>query len=113
LSLEQVALQIGGGTLIGFVTGWGLKKLLRLIIKIVAVVLAAFFAALLWLELQKIVTVNWKELENQTANSLGSIANATITNGSGNFTVNQVIDTLGIPFAAPMGLAFVAGFMKG
>jgi hypothetical protein len=59
------------------------------------------------------VTVNWKELESQASNSLAWIANATVTNGSSNLSLNQVIDTLGIPFAAPMGLAFVAGFMKG
>jgi hypothetical protein len=53
------------------------------------------------------------KLENQISNSLGLIANATIGTGSNNLTLNQVIDTLGIPFAAPLGLAFVAGFMKG
>lgn len=71
MSLEQVALQVVGGALIRYVTGWGLKKLLQIIIKVAAIVLAAFFAGLLWLEVQKIVTVNWKELEDQTSNSLG------------------------------------------
>ena len=113
MSLEQVALQVGGGALMGYITGWGIKKLLRIIIKIAAIVLAAFFSGLLWLQVQKIVTVNWKELENQTSNSLRWIANATLANESDNFNLNQVIDTLGISFAAPMGLAFVAGFMKG
>jgi hypothetical protein len=75
--------------------------------------LTAFFAGLLSLQVQKIVMVNWKVLENQTSSSLGWIANATITNESSNSTINQVIDTLGIPFAAPLGLALVVGFMKG
>lgn len=113
MSLEQVAFQVGGGAIIGYITGWGLKKLLRIVIKVAAIVLAAFFSGLLWLEVQKIVTVNWREFENQTSNSLEWIANATANNGSNNLSINQVIDTLGIPFAAPMGLAFVAGFMRG
>ena len=37
----------------------------------------------------------------------------TITNESSNSTVSQVIDTLGIPCAAPLALTPVAGFMKG
>ena len=40
MSLEQVALQVGGGAIIGYITGWGLKKLFKIIIKIVAIVLA-------------------------------------------------------------------------
>jgi hypothetical protein len=71
--------------------------------------LTAFFAGLLWLQVQKIVMVNWKVLENQTSSSLGWIANGTITNEPSNSTINQVIDTLGIPFAAPLGLALVVG----
>jgi hypothetical protein len=63
--------------------------------------------------LQKIVVVNWKVLESQISSSLGWIANETITNESSNSSVSQVIDTLGIPFAAPLALAPVAGFMKG
>lgn len=67
MTLEQVALQVGGGALIGYITGGGLKRLLRIIIKIVAIVLAGFFAGLLWLQVQKIVMVNWKVLEKQKA----------------------------------------------
>jgi uncharacterized membrane protein (Fun14 family) len=49
--------------------------------------LTAFFAGLLWLQVQKIVMVNWKvlesqTLESQTSSSLGWIANGTITNES-------------------------------
>ncbi len=113
MSLEQIGVQVGAGALIGYTTGWGFKKLLRIVIKLVAIILAAFFGGLMWLQVQQIVTVNWKELENQTSNSLVWMANATGTDGSSNLTINQVIDTLGIPFAAPMGLSFVAGFMKG
>ena len=113
MTFEQAAFQIGGGALIGYVTGWGLKKILNIIAKLIAIGLAAFFSALLYLEVQKIVTVNWKEIENQTSNTISSIANATVNSGPNNDGLNQVIDTLGISFAGPMGLAFVAGFMKG
>lgn len=113
MTFEQAALQIGGGALIGYVTGWGLKKILRIVVKLIAIALAAFFSALLYLEVQKIVTVNWKEIENQTSNAMSSIANATVNSAPNSVGLNQVMDTLGILFAGPMGLAFVAGFMKG
>lgn len=47
--------------------------MLGIVIKLVAIVLAAFFGTLLWLKVQRIVTVNWKELESQSRNSLYNI----------------------------------------
>jgi uncharacterized membrane protein (Fun14 family) len=58
MNLEQIGLQVGAGALIGYITGWGLNKLLKIVIKLVAIVLAAFFGGLLWLQVQQIVTVN-------------------------------------------------------
>jgi uncharacterized membrane protein (Fun14 family) len=113
MSLEQIGLQVGAGALIGYTTGWGLKKLLKLIIKLAAIVLAAFCGGLLWLQVQRIVTVDWNELENKTRNSMEWLANTAVNNNLGNQSLDQVMDSLGLAFAAPMGLAFVAGFMKG
>lgn len=112
MSFEQATLQTGSGALIGYVTGWGLKKIPKIIAKLIAIALAAFFSALLCLEDHKLATVNWKEIENQTSNAVGSITNATAQTGPDNYGLNQIVDTLGMSFTGPMGIASTAGFMR-
>ena len=98
--------------MVGYVTEWGLKKIL-IVVKLVAIALSAFFSALLYMEMQNIVTVNWNEIKSQSSNTLNFIANSTVISGPSNQGMGQIIDTLGISFAGPMGLAFVEGFVKG
>jgi uncharacterized membrane protein (Fun14 family) len=50
---------IGFGGIVGFLIGFMLKR----IMKILAVIAGVFFAALLYLESQHIVNVNWEKLK--------------------------------------------------
>ena len=50
---------IGFGGIVGFLIGFMLKR----IMKILAVIAGVFFAALLYLESQHIVNVNWDKLQ--------------------------------------------------
>jgi uncharacterized membrane protein (Fun14 family) len=50
---------IGFGGIVGFLIGFTLKR----IMKILAVIAGVFFAALLYLESQHIVNVNWDKLQ--------------------------------------------------
>lgn len=110
---EELLFQAGSGALIGFITGWGLKKLLRIVIKVAAIILALFFLALAWLETQKIIIVSWHTLESQASTSLEWIGNTALNGDPTNHPLNQVLSNLGITFAAPLGVAFVAGFIRG
>jgi uncharacterized membrane protein (Fun14 family) len=66
----------------GFLLGFALKR----IMKILAVIAGVFFAALLYLESQHIVNVNWDKLQtisNSILSTIGTVAtNATNTTGS-------------------------------
>jgi uncharacterized membrane protein (Fun14 family) len=74
---------IGFGGIVGFLVGFMLKR----IMKILAVIAGVFFAALLYLESQHIVNVNWDKIQTISTGVLSTIAataattNATTTGG--------------------------------
>ena len=55
----HLLVQSGGGFLAGALAGYALKK----VIKIVAVVVALFIAALAYLEYQRIIQVDWTSIQ--------------------------------------------------
>lgn len=112
-SVEEIGFRIGSGALSGYIMGWSLKKILKIIIKIAIVVTGIFFVALVWMEYQRLVTIHWKEIELKTNGSLELFANQISTNNYENTILSQIFETVGITFGAPLGIAFVAGFMKG
>ena len=74
---------IGFGGIAGFLIGFALKR----IMKILAVIAGVFFAALLYLESQHIVNLNWDKLQSISNSVLSTITttatNATSTTGGG------------------------------
>ena len=69
---------IGFGSIAGFLLGFAIKR----IMKILAVIAGVFFAALLYLESQHIVNVNWDKLQTISNSVLSTIAAATTTNAT-------------------------------
>src|SRR6266496_5913793 len=67
---------IGFGGIIGFLLGFALKR----IMKILAVIAGVFFAALLYLESQHIVNVNWDKLQTISNSVLSTITTTAATN---------------------------------
>src|SRR6266480_2557384 len=83
-SIMPLVSTIGFGGIAGFLVGFALKR----IMKILAVIAGVFFAALLYLESQHIVNVNWDKLQTISNGVLSTIAttattNATSTSGGG------------------------------
>jgi uncharacterized membrane protein (Fun14 family) len=71
---------IGFGGIAGFLVGFALKR----IMKILAVIAGVFFAALMYLESQHIVNVNWDKLQtisNSILSTITTATNATTTGG--------------------------------
>ena len=60
---------IGFGGIAGFLVGFALKR----IMKILAVIAGVFFAALMYLESQHIVNVNWDKLQTISNSILSTI----------------------------------------
>jgi uncharacterized membrane protein (Fun14 family) len=124
---------IGFGGIAGFLVGFALKR----IMKILAVIAGVFFAALLYLESQHIVNVNWDKLQIISNSILSTITttattNATTTSGGGigvgsiqailgnNSTaasailpITSTMANLGIPLTGSTAMGFTIGLLKG
>src|SRR2546423_8541486 len=64
---------IGFGGIVGFLIGFTIKR----IMKILAIIAGVFFTALLYLESQHIVNVNWDKLQTISNSILSTITTAT------------------------------------
>ena len=122
---------IGFGGIVGFLLGFALKR----IMKILAVIAGVFFAALLYLESQHIVNVNWDKLQtisNSVLSTIITTSNATSTTGGGGMGTIQAIlgnnstaaaaailpitntmANLGIPLTGSTAMGFTIGILKG
>ena len=63
---------IGGGFFIGFITGYAIKK----VIKLAAVIVGLFIAALAYLEYQRILSVDWHKVQAVSQNGIEWVADA-------------------------------------
>jgi len=95
--LPPFAVELGIGGVGGFIAGYALKKVL----KIVAVVIGLFILALVYLGYRGIISVNYVELGNIVYGALGQVSEL----------ITPIIAHL--PFAGAFGLAFLLGFRKG
>ena len=65
---------VGGGFFLGFVAGWAIKKVMRL----AAIIIGLFIAALAYLEFQRILNIDWDRIEIASQSGMAWISN-TIT----------------------------------
>jgi uncharacterized membrane protein (Fun14 family) len=122
---------IGFGGIAGFLVGFALKR----IMKILAVIAGVFFAAIMYLESQHIVNVNWDKLQiisNSILSTIGTATNATAaTTGGGVGPIQAILGNnstaaaahilpitatmanLGIPLTGSTAMGFTIGILKG
>jgi uncharacterized membrane protein (Fun14 family) len=121
---------VGFGGIAGFLVGFALKR----IMKILAVIAGVFFAALLYLESQHIVNVNWDKIQtlsNSVLSTVTTATNATTTTGGvgglgpiqailGNnstaasiLPITNTMANLGIPLTGSTATGFTIGILKG
>jgi len=92
--------QLGIGGIGGFIVGYALKKLSKLIV----IVLGLFIAALLYLGVQGIISINYDALWNALANSLGMAQSA----------FSWIVGLISLlPFAGSFIVGFLLGFKLG
>jgi uncharacterized membrane protein (Fun14 family) len=103
---------VGGGFLAGALAGYVLKK----VIKIVAVVVGLFIAALAYLDYQRIISVDWEVLQSVSQNAI-TTSTSTLTllpnNIGADHTTNLTISNLGIPLASSASAGFALGMVRG
>jgi uncharacterized membrane protein (Fun14 family) len=97
--------QVGFGGTLGFLLGYGLKKVAALVFKIVALVAGVFMLFLTWLASLGVITVNFNAFTNAAGNAFTNSLTALV--GSLAFMA-QVF-----PMGGSFGLGFYLGAKKG
>jgi len=108
LSLESVAptlFTIGSGGLIGFLAGFALKR----IFKILAVIVGLFFAALMYFQSQNLISVNWDKIQSMSQGLVSTLAHSLTDTGQ----ISTITGNLGIPLTGGLAAGFAIGLMKG
>ena len=77
--------EVGGGFFVGVLAGYALKK----VIKIVAVIVGLFLAALAYLELQRIIQVDWTSIQALSQSGIIWLTNA-VTHISNNIHADHM-----------------------
>jgi uncharacterized membrane protein (Fun14 family) len=75
LSIENISptlFSIGSGGVMGFIIGFAIKK----VMKILAIIAGVFFAALIYLQSQGIININWDKLQSGSQWTITTIANS-------------------------------------
>src|SRR5947209_4728 len=115
LQIEEVVFSAGGGFLFGTAAGYALKK----VMKIVAVVIGLFVAALAYLSYKGLIDVKWVAMENVTrsalTNATGQVVHALNNTATQFATHPSAISASGLPIAAMFGFVpgLLTGFKKG
>jgi uncharacterized membrane protein (Fun14 family) len=105
-SIAPIATTIGSGAIIGFLVGYAIKKVIRIIL----VIAGLSIATLAYLEYQKVIIINW---DNMDTTSVIGLRNST---DSVPGIDNHIIPTManfGIPLTGSTAAGFVFGLMKG
>ena len=109
--MEELLFSTGGGFLFGAVAGYAIKK----VMKIAAVVIGLFVAALAYLSYKGLIDVKWVVMENITRSTLtnasGQVVHA-LNNTATQFAAHpSTVASSGLPIAAAVG--FVPGLLMG
>jgi len=101
---------IGGGFFVGLITGYALKK----VIKLAAVIMGLFIAALAYLEYQRILNVDWDRIQVVSQNGITWVGDA-ITHISNNIgaTHSGALSHVGIPLASSASAGLMLGLARG
>jgi uncharacterized membrane protein (Fun14 family) len=111
LPVEELLFSAGGGFLFGAVAACAIKK----VMKIAAVVVGLFVAALAYLSYKGLIDVKWVAMENVTRSALtnasGQVVHA-LNNTATQFVSHpSTVAASGLPIAAAVG--FVPGLLMG
>jgi uncharacterized membrane protein (Fun14 family) len=108
--LAPFAGTVGGGFLIGFITGYAIKK----VIELAAVIVGLFIAALAYLEYQRILSVDWHKVQVVSQNGIDWVADA-LTHVSSTIDASHTgtLSNVGIPLASSISAGFVLGLARG
>jgi uncharacterized membrane protein (Fun14 family) len=101
---------IEGGFFVGLITGYAIKK----VIKLAAVIVGLFIATLAYLEYQRIVSVDWNRILIVSQNGFTWVTDA-IVHVSNNIGAphSGALSNIGIPLASSASADLMLGLARG
>jgi uncharacterized membrane protein (Fun14 family) len=107
LPLEEFLFSAGGGFLFGAVAGYALKK----VMKIAAVVVGLFVAALAYLSYKGLIDVKWVAMEDASRSTLTNTSEQVVH--ALNNTATQFVAHPSAVAASGLSIAAMVGFVPG
>jgi len=108
--LAPFAGSTGGGFFVGFVTGYAIKK----VIKLAAGIVGLFIAALAYLQYQRIFNVDWERVQVFSQNGITWLSNALAhVSSTIDSTHSGTLTNVGIPLVSSVSAGFVLGMVRG
>jgi uncharacterized membrane protein (Fun14 family) len=104
-SISPTIFSIGSGGQIGFLVGFAIKR----IFKILAVIVGLFLGALIYLQSQNLISINWDKFQAMTQSTVTVLAHS-LTDAS---QISVISGNLGIPLTGGLAAGFAFGIMKG
>ncbi|HZD36598.1 MAG TPA: FUN14 domain-containing protein [Nitrososphaeraceae archaeon] len=106
-SLASSATPIAVGGIAGFLAGYAIKKVIKIVLVIAGLMIVAYVA----LGYQNYVSVDWSKIEEAGS---GLISNVSNTNLPGTEqSISSSIAAFGIPLVGSLAGGFILGFIKG
>ena len=103
--VNLVLTQVGFGGTLGFLLGYGLKKVAAIVLKIAALIAGLFMLGLTWLASTGVITVNY----NAFSSIIGNAFTNSIAGLIGSITLLGEV----LPMSGSFGLGFYLGAKKG
>jgi|SRR5215218_5275417 len=113
-NISSYATTIGGGFFVGFLIGYALKK----VIKLLAVIVGLFLAGLAYLQYHQIANINWNKLQTVPEGVITTLSNVIVQmsafgDSSHTATASLAMTSFGIPLTGSISAGFTIGFIKG
>jgi uncharacterized membrane protein (Fun14 family) len=114
-SLAPLAAYVGIGGAAGFLMGYGIKKVMKILLIIGGLILVGF----IYLGYHKVLNIDWNKIYFSVEDGLSGIVNMTSGKISPEFPsggdqlISAAFTNYGIPIAGSIAAGFVIGFIKG
>ena len=107
----SLGVEVGGGGVLGFLTGYTAKK----VVKVIAVLIGAQLALFKFLETRGVLEVNWERLYTGAGNATATAANATVGNGNSGGSNGGLFESIisVLPVGGGFAVGALAGFKRG
>ncbi|MFZ0510186.1 MAG: FUN14 domain-containing protein [Candidatus Nitrosopolaris sp.] len=119
-TLTQTLVPFAGSGVCGYIAGFALRKILKFIMILCALILGGFFFGLILPQSYGFLTPNaikWDRLGNSLANTSQSWINGVMNNdnstraGSGINIAHNIIHGIGLPISSGLTIGLIAGFI--